>query len=56
MVSKMHHLSSRQACVRAITVDGLDNIIVVRNILSEYLNVVVSTNTMKHALHKLSLH
>ena len=33
-----------QACLRAITVDGLHNIIDARNALSEHLNVVVSTN------------
>ena len=41
-----------RACVRAITVGGLDNVVNVRNALNEHLNVVVSTNTMRCALHE----
>jgi hypothetical protein len=44
--------AQQQTCVRAITVGGLDNVIDVRNALSEHLNVIVSTNIVKCALHE----
>ena len=47
--------TQRRACVRAITIGGLDNAIDARNALSEHLNVVVSTNTVRHALHEACL-
>ena len=46
---------AQEACVRAIIVGGLDNVVDVRNALSKRLNVVVSTNTMMHALHEAGL-
>ena len=45
----------QRVCVRTITVGGLDNVIDVRTALNELLNVVVSTNTMKHAIHEVGL-
>ena len=47
--------AQRQACVRAIIIGGLDNVVDTRNALSEHLNVVVSTNTTRQALHEASL-
>ena len=44
-----------QACVRAITIGGLNNVGDSRNALSEHLNVVVSTDTMRCALHEVGL-
>jgi transposase len=41
--------------LRAIIDGGLDNVVDVRNALSEHLNVVVSTNTMRRALHEVGL-
>ena len=48
-------LAQRQVCVRAIAIGGLDNVVDVRNALSEHLKVVVSTNTTRHALHEEGL-
>jgi hypothetical protein len=42
-------------CVRAITVGGVDNVVNERNVLSEHLNVVVSTSTVRCALHEVGL-
>ena len=42
-------------CIRAITLDGLNTAIDVRNALNKQLNVVVSTNTLKHTFHEASL-
>ena len=45
----------RRVCVRAITVGELNNNVVdVKNALTEDLNMVESTNTMRHALHEAS--
>ena len=44
-----------KTCVRAITIRGLDNVVDVRNAMSEHLNVVVSTNTIRRALHEIGL-
>ena len=44
-----------RACVRTITIGGLNNVVDVRNALSEHLNVVASTNTMRCALHEVGL-
>ena len=52
---KKHHLTQQRTCVRAITVGGLHNIVKVRNILSEHLNVVVRTNMARCALHEVGL-
>ena len=41
-------------CVKTIVVGGLDNVVDARIALSEHLNVVVSTNTVKCALHEAS--
>jgi hypothetical protein len=41
--------------VRAITIGGLNNVVDVRNALSEHLNVVVSTNRMRCALHEVGI-
>ena len=46
--------AQRRACVRAITVGGLDNVVDVSLGVST-LNVVVSTNTMRRALDEASL-
>ena len=48
-------LAQQQVCVRAITIGGLDNDVDMRNALSEHLNVVVSTNIVRRALHEASL-
>ena len=48
-------LAQRRACVRAIIVGGLDNVVDMRNALSEHLNVAVSTNIVRHTLHEASL-
>ena len=42
-------------CVEAITVGGLDNVVYVSNALKEHLNVVVSTNIVRRALHEACL-
>jgi transposase len=42
-----------QVFVKAVTVGGLDNDVDVRNALSEHLSVVVSTTTMRRALHEV---
>ena len=44
--------AQQQACVRAITFGGLNNDVDMRNALSEHLNVVVSTNIVRCALHE----
>ena len=41
--------------LRAIIVGGLDNVVDVRNAMSEHLNVVMSTNTMRRPLHEVGL-
>ena len=48
-------LRNGQTCVRAIIAGGLYNIVDKRNALSEHLNVVVRSNTMRHALHEVGL-
>ena len=48
-------LAQQQTCARAIIVGGLDNVVDVRYALGEHLNVVVSTNTMRRALHEAGL-
>ena len=45
----------QQSCVRVIVVGGLDNVVDMRNPFNEHLNVVVSTNTVRRALHEVSL-
>ena len=45
----------RRACIRAITVDGLNTAVDVKNALSEQLNMVVSTNTVRRTLHEAGL-
>ena len=45
----------RRACVKAITIGRLDNVADVRNALSKHLNVVVSTNIVRHVLHEVGL-
>ena len=47
--------TQQQACVKAIIDDGLDNVVDVRNALSEHLNVVVNINIVRRALHKEGL-
>ena len=47
--------AQRRACVRAITQGGLNTAVDVRNALSEQLNVVVSTNTVRRTLHEAGL-
>ena len=47
--------AQRRAFVRTIVVDGLDNDADVRNTLSEQLNVIVSTNIVRCALHEASM-
>jgi hypothetical protein len=47
--------AQRRAFVRTIIVGGLDNDAYVRNALSEQLNVVVSTNIVRYALHEASI-
>ena len=47
--------AKKLACARAITIGGLDNVVDARNALSEHLNVVLSTNTMRCAIHEASL-
>ena len=47
--------AQRQACVKAIIVVGLENVVDMRNILSEHLNVVVSTNIVSYALQEVGL-
>ena len=42
-------------CVRAIIVGGVDNVVNERNFLIEHLNVVVSTSTVRCALHEVGL-
>jgi hypothetical protein len=44
--------AQRRECVRAMTIGGHDNVVDMRIVLSEHLKIVVSTNTMRHALHK----
>jgi predicted transcriptional regulator len=46
------NLVQQRACVRAITVGGLDNDVDMRSPFNEYLNMVVSTNVVKRAFHK----
>ena len=53
--SKNIMLAQRHECVRAIRVSGLDNLVDMRNALSEQLNVIVSTNTVRCALHEACL-
>ena len=50
---KKHHPLQRRACVRAITVDGLHNVVDVRNALSEQVNVIVSI--MRHELYEAGI-
>ena len=38
-----------------IIIDGLYNVVDVRNALSEHLNMITSTNTMRHALHEANI-
>ena len=47
--------AQRRRCVKTITIGGLDTIVDMGNVLSEHLNVVVSTNTMRSALHEACL-
>ena len=47
-------LAQIQVCVKSIKIGELDDDVDVTNALSEHLNVVVSTNTMRHALHEAS--
>ena len=42
-------------CVRSIIVGGLDNVVDLRTALSEHLNVIMSTNTLRRALHEACL-
>jgi hypothetical protein len=42
-------------CVRDITIGGLDSVVNVRTALSEHLNVVVSINIVRRALHEACL-
>src|SRR4051794_37598634 len=44
--------AQRRACVRAITLGRLNTTVDVINALSEQLNVVVSTNTVRRTLHE----
>jgi len=46
------NLVQQRACVRAITVGGLDHDVDMRNPLNEYLNMVVSTNAVRRAFHE----
>ena len=48
-------LAQQRACVRTIIIGGLGNVVDVGNALSEHLNVAVSTNIVRHALHDASL-
>ena len=45
----------RRACIRAITLERLNIVVHVKNTLSEQLNVVVSTNTLRPTLHEACL-
>ena len=47
--------TKQRACVRAITIGGLNNVVDMRNALSEHFNVVVSINAARHALHDAGL-
>lgn len=40
--------------IRTIIVDGVDNPIDMKNVLSEHLNVVLGTNILKYKLHESS--
>ena len=42
--------AQQRARVKAIIISGLNNVVDVRNALQEHLNMVVSTNTKRHAL------
>ena len=44
-----------QACVRTISIGGLDDVVDVRNALGEQLKVVASTNTLKRVFHEVRL-
>ena len=48
-------VAQRWAYVRAITVGGLDNVVDMRNALSEHLNVIVSINTVRRVLYEVCL-
>jgi hypothetical protein len=45
--------AQRQECVKTITFGGLDNVVDARNALSEHLNMIVSTNIVRCALHEV---
>ena len=45
----------RQACIRTITLDGLDIVVDVKNALTKQLNMVVCTNTVWRTLHEAGL-
>ena len=47
--------AQQRACVKTIIVGGLDYDVDMRNALTKHLNVAVSINTMKHALHGVGL-
>ena len=47
--------AQRQACARAITIGGLDNVVDVMNVLSKHLIVVVNVNIARRALHEACL-
>ena len=47
--------AQQRECVGAMSIGGLDNIVDVRHALSEHFNVLMTTNTMRHALHKACL-
>ena len=47
--------AQRGACVRAITTSGLDNVVDTKYVFSEHLNVAVSTNMVRRALHEVGL-
>ena len=47
--------TQQRACVRAIIVSGLNNVVDAKNALSEHLNVIVSTKTLRQALHEVGL-
>jgi transposase len=53
--SRSTTLAQHRACVKTITVGGLDYDVDMRNGLTKHLNVVVSINTIKRALHEVGL-
>ena len=48
-------LAQRRVCMRAIKIGGLNNVVGVRDVSSEHLNVVASTKTMRCVLHEVDI-